>query len=140
MKLKTFFAITALLASNLAFANPVTLNLNIVNNTPQSWNPVANENFDSIGPIVTRNGGNTHWVLSVDDSKLVPFYIYYSARGGLYTWCETGNGPFALNPANYDGDSVTITVSGNIESSGLTCDCTGSACDVGFTAYKQSTK
>jgi hypothetical protein len=137
MKSKGLLVVASLLVTNLVFASPVTMNLSITNNSPQSWNPMARQQLDQIGPIVSRKGGTTQWALTADDTRLVQFNIIYTARGDMYTWCGTNGGVLTLNPTLYIGDTIKISVSGDIEKEALTCTCSGSACDVNFAMGKQ---
>jgi hypothetical protein len=139
MKFKSFFtlviSIIISIISNLAFAGSVTFDLTIINNTSRTWNAMTNFAVDNIGPIVEKNGGSANWLLSVDDRQLTGFDLYYSASSMAVSCLSTnGAGAFALNPAIYQGDKITITVTPG--DNRPVCSCSGSACDVGFSAIK----
>ncbi len=136
MKFKLIFTFCALVISNLAFAGSVTFDLTIVNNTLRTWNAMANFDFGNLGPMVERNGGSASWMLSVDDRVLAGFDLYYSVSSMAVSCLSSdGSGAFALNPAIYQGDKITITVDPGTDH-WLVCSCSGSACDVGFSPIK----
>src|SRR5579871_110841 len=130
MKVKILFFLSILFCSTTLFAKQFPINLNFVNNTSASWQPILYD-LDHMGPVIDSNGGKRQWLVSWDIDNIFPnLFISYPERGGYIIPCLTEKGDqLALSIAKYTGDAINITVTNDDKSPVLVrCYCTGSAC------------
>lgn len=131
---KVLVIFSAVCFTSLAFAaKDPTMNIQFINNTTDTGNAdLLSFNSNVNGPIVERNGGSANF------SALVPnqlFLLSLTLKTGWGFFCLQNNHNVILNPQNYTGDTIVVTFAG-INSQGMQCTCTGSACDVGASAKK----
>lgn len=137
---KIFAFLTALFAlsvSCVSFAsqNP-TMNIQFINMINYTGNALLVDTNNQIsGPILEKNGGTATMSTPLPTQLQLPGLGLMS---GLGYFCVEGNNNLVLNPLNYKGDLIVVTLS-HIDSNGwLECTCTGSACDVGATRKKST--
>jgi hypothetical protein len=141
-KNKMLTALAVFFISNCVFADIIPMNLTIINNTSRTFNVMQGMNFNNLGPIVQRHGGSAQWTMNVNSNLLTTLGIYYSAASYAQgcSAADRQNGAFALNPAIYKGDQITITITTGTDGrygDYPICACSGSACDIGFAASRK---
>jgi hypothetical protein len=138
---KALLSLISITISNLAFAaSASTMNINFVNKTADTGNTAlmifdGHTTQDIIGPIIERNGGTAEMSQPVGTLLISPGFL----SGSFPLYCEEASqGYLYLNPATYQGDTITVTVNSISNTGALDCSCTGSACDFTFSKTKIS--
>ena len=130
MKMKFSLLIAAALTSQIAFANDLEMKLIVKNNTAKVGRPYISSSVTNIdGPLLAKDA-SAPWKFKIGARGMIRLGMIVPHPIHPRKLCQIKDSPgmLVLTPENYRGDIITVTYHYS-DSSGITCECSGSACD-----------